>query len=144
MQVIKTVKFEMAHRLSNYKGLCKNVHGHSYKVDIILEGETLNKSGMVLDFSEIKTLWQPLNDKLDHSIMLENCAENQQLINLLNTLGMRVNVVDYNPTAENMAKYFYTYLTTELSSLYKNEVKVKAIRVHETDTSFAEFSDASK
>lgn len=142
MKVTKTVKFEMAHRLVNHCGLCKNVHGHSYVVDITLEG-TMSNNGMILDFSNIKQLWEKYQTLFDHSIMLEDCPENELLINTLKTMGMKLNVVKFNPTAENMAIMFKENLQKDLHEIasknkFDNFIKVCSVRVHETVSSFAE------
>ena len=85
MSIIKITKqfsFEMAHALRNYDGLCRNIHGHSYKMDITLAGQPLHdetspKNGMVMDFSEIK---HRISGILDHSYLND--------------------VLPFNPTAE--------------------------------------------
>lgn len=141
MKATKTVKFEMAHRLVGHPGLCKNLHGHSYVVDITLEGNNIN-SGMVLDFSIIKQIWEEQFGILDHCTMLQHCEENAELIELLNKMGMRVVVVPYNPTAENMAKAFKEKLQYRLDD-YTNynsmeHVTISSVRVHETTSSVAE------
>lgn len=82
-EVIKRLEISAAHKLSlDYQSKCSNLHGHNWIVTVFLRGETLNQNGMIMDFTEIK---RKISDKLDHKVINE--------------------VVDFNPTAENMAKY---------------------------------------
>lgn len=80
LETIET--FDAAHYLPNYDGKCKNLHGHSWKIKVRCESETLNKDGFVVDFSALKKIIR----EFDHT--------------LLNTFIA-------NPTAENIARYFY-------------------------------------
>ena len=82
-EVKKRLEISAAHSLTlSYESKCSNLHGHNWIIDVYLRSETLDKNGMIMDFTHIKT---KIQDKLDH-----------QIIN---------NVVSFNPTAENMAKF---------------------------------------
>lgn len=82
-EVRKRLEISAAHKLAlNYDSKCTNLHGHNWIIDIYLRSETLNENGMIMDFTHIKN---KITDKLDHKVINE--------------------VVDFNPTAENMAKY---------------------------------------
>ena len=82
-EVIKRLEISAAHRLSlEYDSKCSNLHGHNWIVTVYLRSETLNQNGMIMDFTEIK---RRIQDKLDHKVIND--------------------VVDFNPTAENMAKF---------------------------------------
>lgn len=82
-EVIKKLEISAAHRLSlDYESKCSNLHGHNWIVTVYLRSETLNQNGMIMDFTEIK---RRIQDKLDHKVIND--------------------VVDFNPTAENMAKF---------------------------------------
>lgn len=82
-EIKKTLEISAAHKLKlSYPSKCTNLHGHNWIVTIYLRSETLNEDGMILDFTHIK---QKIQDKLDHKVINE--------------------VVPFNPTAENMAKY---------------------------------------
>ena len=82
-EVIKRLEISAAHRLSlDYESKCSNLHGHNWIVTVYLRSETLNQNGMIMDFTEIK---RRIQDKLDHKVIND--------------------VVDFNPTAENMAKF---------------------------------------
>lgn len=141
----KTFKFEAAHRLTtSFSRKCQQVHGHSYKLELFLQTDELNEDGMVIDFGRVKQLFQDKLELWDHRIVLQRgdlvsrklmevVADGYPCIGLI--------IVDFNPTAENMAKFFYELLEKEF---YANEeirhIRIKAVRVHETETGWAEFS----
>lgn len=112
--VTKIFKFEMAHQLDScYAGECKNIHGHSYKLEVTFDGE-LNKDGMVMDFKEMKEIVQPLVDHFDHSFITKDDF-------------------NMNPTAENMAKYIF-------DKIRQCTILIKKVRLWETDSCYAEVS----
>ena len=82
--------FAAGHALREYKGKCENVHGHNYRVQVTVEGEQLNRIGLLVDFVELKRVVREIIAYLDH-----------QFINDLEPFTR------INPSAENMAKYFY-------------------------------------
>ena len=83
-------EFSSGHFLRNYRGKCENPHGHNYKVRITLKGEALDASGLLLDFKDLKQVMRPVIDRLDH-----------QMLNDLEPF------TEINPSAENLARYFY-------------------------------------
>jgi 6-pyruvoyltetrahydropterin/6-carboxytetrahydropterin synthase len=110
--------FAAGHALRNYKGKCENVHGHNYRVRITVQGDQLDSTGLLVDFLDVKSLIGGVVDYLDH-----------QFINDLPPFDQ------LNPSAENIAKYFYDRVSGGL----KNEVPVRVaeVKVWETDTSSA-------
>jgi 6-pyruvoyltetrahydropterin/6-carboxytetrahydropterin synthase len=110
--------FAAGHALRDYKGKCENVHGHNYRVRVTIEGEQLDSTGLLVDFVDVKRLMGGAIEYLDH-----------RFINDLDPFDK------INPSAENIAKYFYDRLHNGL----KNEppVRISEIRVWETDTSSA-------
>ena len=110
--------FAAGHALRNYKGKCENVHGHNYRVRVTIAGEQLDATGLLVDFLDVKRVMGAAIDYLDH-----------RFINDLAPFD------EINPSAENIAKYFYDRMNDGL----KNEVPVRIseIRVWETDTSSA-------
>jgi 6-pyruvoyltetrahydropterin/6-carboxytetrahydropterin synthase len=110
--------FAAGHALRNYKGKCENVHGHNYRVRITVQGDQLDSTGLLVDFLDVKSLIGGIVDYLDH-----------QFINDLPPFD------ELNPSAENIAKYFYDRVSGGL----KNEVpiRVSEVKVWETDTSSA-------
>ena len=140
VRLTKLFNFEMAHALHNYDGLCKHIHGHSYKlaVTIIAEPETnpdSPKLGMVMDFGDLKEIVNRLIVKpLDHALMLSKSSGVHSFMTE-NPLYQRMIEVDYQPTCENMVVDFAEKIKNELPS----NIKLFSIKLHETATSFAEW-----
>ena len=82
--------FAAGHYLRDYKGKCENPHGHNYKVRVTLHGKELDEAGLLLDFKLLKQVMRPVVDRIDH-----------QMLNELEPFTV------LNPSAENIAKYFY-------------------------------------
>ena len=110
--------FAAGHALRNYKGKCENVHGHNYRVRISIQGDQLDSSGLLVDFLDVKQLIAGVVDYLDH-----------QFINDLPPFD------ELNPSAENIAKYFYDRVSGGLQNHVP--VRVSEVRIWETDTSSA-------
>ncbi len=118
--------FSSGHYLRNYRGKCENPHGHNYKVLVTLVGEELDGSGLLLDFKDLKHVLRPVVDRLDH-----------QMINDLEPF------TTVNPSAENLAKYFYEQTREQLREMTGGRVRVKDCTLYETDTSFARYTTNS-
>lgn len=111
---IKVVgEFSAAHNLRGYRGKCEELHGHNWRVEVVIAGRNLNKTGMLVDFKQIKSRLNKVLDKLDHKH--------------LNRLSYFKRA---NPTSENIAKYIYSNLKLRLPSL-------KSVTVWESDDSSA-------
>jgi 6-pyruvoyltetrahydropterin/6-carboxytetrahydropterin synthase len=114
--------FSSGHYLRNYHGKCENPHGHNYRVLVTLAGAELDETGLLLDFKLLKTLLRPVVDYLDH-----------QMINDLAPF------TELNPSAENLARYFYDETSRQLHQMTAGRVRVKDCTIFETDTSFARY-----
>lgn len=145
MSIIKITKqfsFEMAHALRNYDGLCRNIHGHSYKMDITLAGQPLNddnspKNGMVMDFGDLKKLVnEEVISLLDHALVL-NAKTDTQLIEVLKQNYEKIVVVEFQPTTENLLNFIAGKIKQRLPEM----VKLCRVRLRETDTSYAEWEE---
>ena len=140
IRVTKEFRFEMAHALWKYDGLCKNMHGHSYILYVTVMGEPITdkdnpKCGMVIDFGDLKRIVNStIVDKLDHAVMFNVDATYKTLVED-NKLFDRHEIVDYQPTCENMVVDFAERIT----KLLPKDVKLYSIKLHETATSFAEW-----
>lgn len=110
--------FSSAHNLREYKGKCEAIHGHNWKVEVILESENLNSEGMVLDFKLAKKLLNQVLDKLDH-----------KYINKIEPFNK------VNPTSENIAKFIFQ----EIRERIGDDLKVKKVTVWETENSSASY-----
>lgn len=128
----------MAHLLTEYDGLCRNIHGHSYKLAVTVSGRACDdpsspKLGMVIDFSVLKGIVnEEIVGRLDHALMVR--ADTPQA-RRLEGVAERVVLVDYQPTCENMVTDFARRIAARLPE----GVTLHAVRLHETATSFAEW-----
>ena len=130
-KVIKAIEFCYGHRLLNYEGKCRHLHGHNASVEIELAAEELDERGMVYDFSEIKrTVKKWIDDNIDHVMLLN---KDDGIIPLLEESGERYLPVDGNPTAEFIAKMIYEQVKSF-------GFPVTTVRVSETPDSHAEYS----
>ncbi len=140
IRLTKEFSFEMAHALHNYDGLCKNIHGHSYRLFVTIIGtpnQDANspKYGMVVDFGDIKTIVEKhVVSKYDHSVVI-NSAIGKENIEALSKMTERVIVTDYQPTCENILLEIVDSLKDKLP---KN-IELHSLRLYETTSSFAEW-----
>lgn len=140
IRVTKRFHFEMAHTLYEYDGLCRNIHGHSYNLEVTILGEPRNepghpKDGMVLDFSELKNIVKTqIVNRFDHALMVNRLVPEKQ-IELLKQINERIFIVDFQPTSENIVVYISKILQQHLPV----GVNLFSIRLYETETSFAEW-----
>ena len=108
-------KFSAAHNLKGYRGKCEELHGHNWRVEVIITGRNLDKIGMLMDFQKIKSHLNKVLNKLDHKH--------------LNHLSYFKRV---NPTSENIAKYIYDCLKIQ-------PLRLKSVTVWESDNSSATY-----
>jgi 6-pyruvoyltetrahydropterin/6-carboxytetrahydropterin synthase len=139
LRITKEFNFEMAHALFGYDGPCKNVHGHSYKLSVTLKGEPSQKKkdpklGMVIDFTELKTIVKPLIDELDHATILNADSPHKQLA-INNNLFKKLILANYQPTCENIL----IDLAERISKQLQNKIKLHHLKLQETPSSFAEW-----
>jgi 6-pyruvoyltetrahydropterin/6-carboxytetrahydropterin synthase len=106
-RVTREIDFCYGHRLLNYEGKCRYLHGHNGRAVIVIESEQLDSRGMVLDFSDIKrVVSQWIDQKLDHRMILHR---QDPAVEMLTQLGEPLFLVDTNPTAENIAKLIFDF-----------------------------------
>jgi len=116
--------FAAGHYLRNYKGKCEKPHGHNYKVRVTLAGKELDKAGLLLDFKDLREVMRQVIDRLDH-----------RMINELEPF------IKLNPSAENLAKYFYDETNGRFKNVTDGRVHVKDVTVFETDNTTAKYSE---
>lgn len=139
IRLTKEFKFEMAHALKGYDGLCRNIHGHSYELLVTVIGSPITdkssaKLGMVMDFGDLKRIVRKhIVDEFDHALVLnkESADEYQRGHEMFG----RTILVDYQPTSENMLIDF----AHRLQSALPVEVKLHHLLLRETVTSYAEW-----
>jgi len=140
IRVTKMFEFEMAHALYNYNGKCRNLHGHTYKLEVtvmgkIVDDENHNDHGMIIDFSKLKKIVnENIIDKYDHALLLSDKTRLSKEA-LENDIFGRLVFVDYQPTCELMAYKFAEMLNIRLPE----DVKLHHLKLYETSTSFAEW-----
>jgi 6-pyruvoyltetrahydropterin/6-carboxytetrahydropterin synthase len=120
-QVSVEETFSSGHALRGYKGKCENPHGHNYRVQVTLEGPQLDHIGLLVDFSQLKEVMRGIIRRLDH-----------QFINDVEPF------TKVNPSAENIAKYFYEEVSGNLTGLPPG-AHVTDVVVWETDTAMAKY-----
>jgi 6-pyruvoyltetrahydropterin/6-carboxytetrahydropterin synthase len=106
-RVTREFEFCFGHRLFDYPGKCRNVHGHNAKVAVTLEAESLDQLGMVVDFVEMKRVlagW--IDETLDHTLLLH---QDDPLARTLEQSGERVRKLPVTPTTENLAKLIFEH-----------------------------------
>jgi len=134
MKIAKEFKWEMGHRLTFHNGLCKNLHGHSYKMMVEVEGEP-DIYGMIIDYYNLAKIINPILVELDHGYMLY--SKDTRLIEFMQEFNSKYVVVDFEPTAENMCGYFLNKIKE--SDLPHNINKVTVL-IYETEDTFAQDS----
>ena len=141
----KEITFDCAHMLSGHKALCKNLHGHTYKVQISITGEQIvegSSADMVIDFKNLKeVIDRAIISRFDHAIIFSgtefrNEAENA-LFDWAQKYNMRFFEMPRRTTAEDMSIYFRELITWEFRHIGYIPAEVN-VRVYETPTSFAE------
>jgi len=138
IRITKEFKFEMAHALYGYDGLCKNIHGHSYRMWVTVKGNVLQKNkhaknGMVIDFGELKKIIKDcVVDKYDHSFVLN---KNTPHYNIDFSAFEKVYFLPYQPTSENLVADFAKII---MNKIPKN-ITLHKLVLSETATSFAEW-----
>lgn len=140
IRLTKEFRFEMAHALWNYDGLCRNIHGHSYILAVTVIGEPIQdqsnpKLGMVMDFGDLKRIVnEEIVDRLDHSIVISKNAPVEQLL-LVPQMTDRHEIVDYQPTCENMLVDFAGRISKRLPEY----IRLFSLKLNETASSYAEW-----
>ncbi len=130
-RVEREIRFCYGHRVSNYAGKCRHLHGHNARAMIALESQTVDESGMVIDFAEIKRqvgAW--IDQMLDHRTVLQ---ENDPLVQLLIDAGEPILTIPVEPTAENLARLIH-------DETLRQGLPVVEVRLYESDASCATYA----
>lgn len=137
-KIAKEFSFDMAHMLDGHDGKCKNLHGHTYTLQVEIRGELHSsgaKNGMVMDYSDLKKVVKShILDQMDHAFIYDSTSEKEcKVAELLNSLESKTFGIPARTTAEQMAKYIFDTLT-------QVGLPVSLIRLWETPTSYCEYS----
>ncbi len=140
IRVTKEFHFEMAHALKNYDGLCKNIHGHSYKLYVTVMGTPISdennpKFGMVVDFGDLKKLVKKeIVNIFDHALVLNQNSGFEVGSDSPEMFGNTV-FVDYQPSCENLVADF----ALRIKEVLPQHLTLFSLRLYETATAFAEW-----
>lgn len=141
IRITKQFYFETGHALHGYDGKCRNVHGHSYQLDVTVIGTPISdfdhvKKGMVIDFGDLKTIVKSeIVDVFDHATVFNKNTPHVELANELAKRGHKVLLVNYQPTSEMMLIHF----ADKIKSKLPQEIQLHALKLRETGTSYAEW-----
>lgn len=139
MYVLKTENsFDSAHFLSGYEGKCRNIHGHRWKIEIEIMGEVLKAEGqlrgMCVDFSTLKEELKEETESLDHALIIEKGSLREKTLEALREEKFNIKIIDFRPTAENFAKYFF-------DRFKERGYEVKCATVYETPSNCASYCE---
>lgn len=130
--------FDAAHMLSNYEGQCANLHGHTYKAQVTIEGYTDEKTGMLIDFNELNRVIGNTISTLDHATIISDVEHRdrreQGLLEFVASNQMKHKVLQNKCTAENIADFIKAEIAFALSD---RGVRV-SVKLWETPNSFVE------
>jgi 6-pyruvoyltetrahydropterin/6-carboxytetrahydropterin synthase len=132
--VTKTIKFDAAHVLTNHQGLCKNLHGHTYRVDVSVAETAGEENDMVIDFKDLKRIAaETICEKFDHAFICNTASRGEmEIAEVVERHGMRTVRLPFRSTAENLARYFFRELKPRIPGL-------AMVKVWETADSSAEY-----
>lgn len=132
-KIAKQFHWEMSHRLPYQNGLCRNIHGHTYRLELALEGEVA-ENGMLIDYFNIKEIVSPLIKTFDHSFVCD--ISDSLMLEFFNRNNLKYTVINCYSTAENLANYFLDELCPKFA-IYKNINKI-TVKICETEDVYAE------
>jgi 6-pyruvoyltetrahydropterin/6-carboxytetrahydropterin synthase len=133
--VTREITFCYGHRLLEYDGKCRHLHGHNGRAEITLAGDALDRRGMVVDFGDVKRVvgrW--IDEQLDHRMLLRH---DDPVLPTLRAQGEPLFVMDVNPTAENIAKLIFDYAAAQ-------GLPVVEVKLWETESSYACYRGPSR
>lgn len=136
LRITKIFSFEMAHALKDYEGLCRNVHGHSYRLWVTVIGEPeSNGSGMLMDFSLLKKcVKENIVDKFDHALAISK-GEDMEFVSQMKKRCDKLLIMPTLPTSEMLICRFVDLLNGKLPE----NVRLYSMKLAETDTSYVEW-----
>lgn len=137
-KIAKEFSFDMAHLLDGHDGKCQNLHGHTYKLQVVLCGEPQSqtaKKGMVFDFADLKQIVkQHILQPMDHAFIYDQTSTRElKIATLLTELNSKTFALPYRTTAENLSHFIFHRLQAHLP------ITIDSVRLWETPTSFAEY-----
>ena len=140
IRITKEFSFESAHMLKDYDGLCKNIHGHSYRLAVTVIGQSntdINspKLGMVMDFGDLKRIvYENIINVYDHALVANDSENEEKKLHLKSGTGKMI-FTQFQPTCENMVSDFARIIKEKLPV----HLKLFSVKLYETANSYAEW-----
>ena len=142
-RIRRYVETDTGHRVPNHKSKCRHLHGHRYRFEAEIEGDVVSEQGvseegMLMDFSDVSLiLTEKIHDVVDHAfVVFEGDKQAIAALNMMND-DHRTVIVDFIPTAENLAKWAFEQVEPHIQSVYGNKLRLVAMHVRETPKSTA-------
>lgn len=136
IRIAKEFRWEMGHRLPFHSGQCRNIHGHSYRLRVTIEG-TPDANGMVMDFYELSALVEPIIAMLDHAFICDSGDETMQRF-FRDNPDFKVVHVPFTTTVENLCTWIAAHIAERLRA--RGGIERLHVRLYETATAFADYS----
>ena len=143
MLITRRLEFDAGHRIPNHASQCRHLHGHRYAIEITLSGEIIHtegaaEEGMVMDFSEVKTIAKSvLVDRWDHAFLVYQ--GDRAVVDFLASLpGHKTVVLPVIPTAENLAAEAFRMLDAAYRDTYGNQLRLQRVRLYETPNNWVD------
>jgi 6-pyruvoyltetrahydropterin/6-carboxytetrahydropterin synthase len=134
MKISKEFHWEMGHRLPEHEGLCRNVHGHSYKMVLEIEGK-VQKNGMVIDFYDLNKIVMPIINKYDHAFMCNNY--DKTMLDFLKKNKMKYVAVNFHTTVENICEHLANEIVKHFKKLKMRNIDCFTVNIFETPNDYA-------
>lgn len=129
---------DSAHFLSEYNGKCSNIHGHRWKIVVTIKEKNLSldkeKRGMIIDFNVLKEIVKEEVDFFDHSLIVEKDSLKEKTIKALKEENFKIRFINFRPTAECFAKYFYDKIKEKINIIY-------SVKIYETPNNCAIYTE---
>jgi len=141
-KIERRFSFAGGHRLSKHQGSCKNIHGHNYIVYVGLKSYILNENDMIMDFSDLKSIFETYLQEYDHCLVI-NKKDMEWLEPLSQKMSWKVKIMDdegRDPTAEVMANHFYKYLKSLFEKEFNN-IQIDYVTVYENENSKSTYTE---
>jgi len=143
MLITRRLEFDAGHRIPQHQSQCRHLHGHRYAIEITLSGDIIQthgvpEEGMVMDFTEVKTIAQQhVVDAWDHAFLV--FAGDDPVVAFLDSLPQHKTVLlNCVPTAENLAAEAFRILETAYRDSYGNNLRLERVRLYETPNNWAD------
>lgn len=145
LTITRKLEFDAGHRIPDHKSQCRNLHGHRYTLEItlignVIEQEGCSDNGMIMDFSDVKTLAkQHLVDVWDHAFLAY--AKDKDVLEFLASIpGHKTVIIDSIPTVENLARAAFNILKSAYQDRYGTGLRLHKVVLHETPNCWAEIT----